>query len=193
MSVATASRQLDSGARERPSWAVLIASVAVLLVAVLLVYTGLLVRLTNDHEGKSILPPTVGSGESVSGTLKLTNGGLLPVQVYLEPRTGSGLQDTNLPSGISVSIQRVSDGAFLYQGPMTTSMGPLEVINPGQSSELKVSVSSDDRHGTNAVPIAFTYFWAARPALPWWWWGPTALVILAFVAAGYRRSHRAEG
>jgi len=192
--MSTTIQALDSSTDSRggPSWAVLFASVAVLLVAVVLVYTGLLVRLTNDREGQPILPPTVGAGQSVSGRLTLTNSGLLPVVVYLEPRSGSGLQDTTLPSGISISVQRVDDGVYLYQGPMTTSMGPLEVILPGQSSRLKVWVSSDDSHVTASVPVNFTYFWAARPALPWWWWAPTGAVILAFLALGYRRSRRGE-
>lgn len=181
----------DDDPRGRPSWAVLFASVGVLLVAVFLIYSGLLVRLTNDHSGRSILPPTVPAGESVSGELRLTDSGLLPVEIYLEPRTGAGLQDTSLPSGISVSVQRVADGAYLYQGPMTASMGPLEVIQPGQTSQVRVTVGSTDSTATAAVPINFTYFWAARPWMPWWWWIPTALVIVAFVALGYRRSREA--
>jgi hypothetical protein len=189
--VSTTTRTLATRAdhgRDRSSWAVLYASVGVLLVAVLLVYSGLLVHLTNDHEGRAILPPTVGAGESVSGELRLTDSGLLPVEVFLEPRSGSGLQDTALPGDLSVSVQRASDGAYLYQGPMKTSMGPLEVIQPGQSSLVKVTVGSEDSTASAAVPINFTYFWAARPWLPWWWWIPTTLVIAAFVALGYRRS-----
>ncbi|HVD00309.1 MAG TPA: hypothetical protein VNG93_04075 [Candidatus Dormibacteraeota bacterium] len=192
MSTMTAAPQIPAENRDRASWTVLTASVLILVVAALLAVSGLLVRLGNDHEGHSILPPTVGAGESASGQLKLSNAGLLPVEVYLEPRTGNGLADTSLPSGLSVIVRRVSDGAYLYQGPMTTSMGPLEVIQPGQSSEVELTVRSDETGGTAAVPINFTYFWAARVALPWWWWIPAALLIAAFLAYGYRRK-RARG
>ena len=192
MSTMTAAQPASTEDRGRASWTVLMASVVILVIVVLLVVSGLLVRLGNDHSGRAILPPTVGAGESVSGQLRLSNAGVLPVQVFLEPRTGSGLADTSLPSGISVTVQRISDGAYLYQGPLTTSMGPLEVIQPGQSSEVKLTVRSDRSGGTAGVPIDFTYFWAARVALPWWWWIPTALVIAAFLAFGYRRSRAGE-
>jgi hypothetical protein len=188
---ASASAPAAAAARGRSSWTVLFVSVVVLLIVVALVVSGLLVRLTNDHAGRAILPPTVGAGESVSGQLTLSNGGILPIEVFLEPRTGNGLTDTSLPSGISVSVQRASDGAYLYQGPLTSSMGPLEVIQPGQSSVVKLTVRSDDSSGTAAVPINFTYFWAARVALPWWWWIPTAFIIAIFLAAGYGRTRPA--
>jgi hypothetical protein len=188
---ASASVPAPAAARGRSSWTVLFVSVAVLLIVVALVVSGLLVRLTNDHAGRAILPPTVGAGESVSGQLTLSNGGVLPIEVFLQPRTGNGLADTTLPSDISVSVQRVSDGAYLYQGPLTTSMGPLEVIQPGQSSVVKLTVRSDESSGTAAVPINFTYFWAARVALPWWWWIPTAFIIAVFLAAGYGRTRPA--
>jgi len=190
MSVTTQALPVQADGRGRASWAVLFASVVVLLLAVLLVYSGLLVRLTNDHEGRAILPPTIGGGQTATGELKLTNRGLLPVNVYLEPRTGSGLQDTDLPSGINVSIKRLDDGSYLYQGPLKANMGPLEVINPGQTTSVEVSIRSTDVHSSATTPVAFTYFWAGRPALPWWWWIPITLVILAFVGAGYRRARQ---
>ena len=188
MSAMTAAEYSRTTARGRPSWAVLVVSVLILVLTALLVASGLLVRLANDHEGQAILPPSVGAGQSISGELRRSNQGLLPVEAWLQPRTGSSLQYTDLPPGLAATVQRVDDKTYLYQGPLTQSMGPLAVIQPGQSLALKLTVTSVDAHGTAQVPVNFTYYWAARPALPWWWWIPPALLILAILAYGIRRS-----
>ncbi len=165
---------------------VLVVALLLLVVAVLLVVSGLLVRLDNDQQGHPILPPTVGSGESARGDLVLSNGGLLPIEVFLQPSFGSA----GLPPGMSATVQRLDDGAFLYQGPMARSMGPLEVLGPGQATRIRLVITSTDPHGTAAIPIDYTWYWAARPALPWWWWIPTAVAIIAFLILGYRRKPR---
>ena len=116
--------------------------------------------------------------------MKLSNQGLLPVEIWLQPQYGNGGLP---PTGLSLSVQDQDSGAYLYQGPMERSMGPLEVLYPTQVRRVKVTITSDDAHGTAAIPIDYTWYWAARPALPWWWWIPTALVIVLFLVAGYRR------
>ena len=172
--------------RGRPSWSSLLVALVVLFATVALILSGLLVRLANNHEGHSILPPEIGSGQSASGEVTLTNQGLLPVEVTLRPRSGGG----GLPRGLSATVQRIDDGAFLYQGPLLASIGPLEVIQPGQASRLRLTITSSDTYGTASVPINFTYYWSGRPALPWWWWIPTVIGILLIVGLGYRSRRR---
>lgn len=177
----------ESSRRGGPSWSSLFASLVILFATVALILSGLLVRLANNHEGHSILPPEVGAGQSASGEVTLTNHGLLPVEVTLRPRAGG-----TLPGGLSAAVQRVDDGTFLYRGPLLAAMGPLEVIQPGQASRLRLTITSTDTHGTAAVPINFTYYWSGRPALPWWWWIPTVIGIVLIVGLGYRRRRRPE-
>ena len=183
--VAAPDTREDSDRRGGPSWSSLFVSLVILFATVALILSGLLVRLANNHEGHAILPPEVGSGQSASGEVTLTNQGLLPVEVTLRPRAGGAL-----PGGLSATVQRIDDGAFLYQGPLLAAMGPLEVIQPGQASRLRLTITSTDTHGTAAVPINFTYYWSGRPALPWWWWIPTLVGILLIVGLGYRRRRR---
>ena len=178
----------EAGRRGQASWSSLLVSLVILFATVALILSGLLVRLANNHEGHSILPPEVGSGQSASGEVTLTNQGLLPVEVTLQPRSGGG----GLPGGLSATVQRIDDGAFLYQGPLLASMGPLEVVQPGQASRLRLTITSTDTHGAAAVPINFTYYWSGRPSLPWWWWIPTVIGILLIVGLGYRRRRRPE-
>ena len=172
----------EAGRRGQASWSSLLVSLVILFATVALILSGLLVRLANNHEGHAILPPEVASGQSASGEVTITNQGLLPVEVTLRPRTAGAL-----PNGLSATVQRVDDGAYLYQGPLQAAMGPLEVIQPGQASRLRLTITSTDTHGTAAVPINFTYYWSGRPALPWWWWIPTVIGILLIVGLGYRR------
>lgn len=180
--VAAPDAREESSRRAGASWNSLFVSLVILFATVALILSGLLVRLANNHEGHAIMPPEVGSGQSASGEVTLTNQGLLPVEVTLRPRTTG-----SLPGGLSATVQRIDDGAFLYQGPLLAAMGPLEVIQPGQASRLRLTITSTDTHGTAAVPINFTYYWSGRPALPWWWWIPTLLGILLIVGLGYRR------
>ena len=171
--------------RSGRSWTVFFTSLVILFATVILIMSGLLASVSNNHEGHAILPPVVAAGQSVSGEVTLTNNGVLPVQVWLEPRNGG-----ELPAGLAATIQDAANGAVLYQGPLVKSMGPFEVIQPGQSSPLRLTVQSTDAHATAEVQINFTYYWQARPALPWWWWIPALLLVLAIVAYVYRRSHR---
>jgi hypothetical protein len=185
MSAAELALQDSQGARNGRSWTVFFTSLFILFATVILIMSGLLASVSNNHEGHSILPPVVAAGQSVSGDVTLTNQGVLPVQVWLEPRSGG-----DLPAGLAATIQDADSGAFLYRGPLLRSMGPFEVIQPGQSSRLRLTVQSTDTHATAEVQINFTYYWQARPALPWWWWIPALLLIVAIIAYVYRRSRR---
>jgi len=181
----TLARDEAAAQRRSRSWTVFFTSLVILFATVILIMSGLLASVSNDHAGHSILPPVVASGQSVSGDLTLTNQGILPVQVWLEPRNGG-----ELPSGLDATIRDADSGAVLYEGPLVRSMGPFEVIQPGQSSRLRLTVQSTDTHGTAEIQIDFTYYWQARPALPWWWWIPVLLLILAIIGYVYRRSRR---
>jgi H+/Cl- antiporter ClcA len=174
-----------AAARVNRSWTVFFTSLVILFVTVLLIMSGLLASVANNHQGHPILPPVVAAGQSVSGDVTLTNNGLLPVQVWLQPRNGG-----NLPAGLAASLRDVDTGAYLYQGPLRQSMGPFEVIQPGQSSRLRLTIQSTDSHGTAEIQINYTYYWQARPLLPWWWWIPVLLLLLAIVGYVYRRSRR---
>jgi hypothetical protein len=171
--------------RSGRSWTVFFTSLLILFATVILIMSGLLASVSNNHEGHSILPPVVPAGQSVSGDVTLTNQGVLPVQVWLEPRNGGVL-----PSGLTAKIQDADTSAVLYEGPLLKSMGPFEVIQPGQSSRLRLTVQSTDTHSTAVVQINFTNYWQARPVLPWWWWIPVLLLGLGIIAYVYRRSRR---
>lgn len=176
--------------RDRRSWVALWLTLAFLVVAVLLVLSGWLVRLGNDHEGHSIVPALVQPGGTVSGRLSLTDQGLLPVEVSLEPRNPDGSRPVSLPAGLVVTIKRVADGTTLYHGPLTQEIGPLEVLEPGQSSELELTLTATDSQSRAAISLPYSYYWSASPSLPWWWWLP--VVILAAVLTGYVYRGRPE-
>ena len=181
----TLARDEAAAQRRSRSWTVFFTSLVILFATVILIMSGLLASVSNNHEGHSILPPVVASGQTVSGDVTLSNQGILPVQVWLEPRNGG-----QLPAGLAATIQDADTGRILYHGPLVRSMGPFEVIQPGQSSRLRLRVQSTDTHGTAEIQINFTYYWQARPALPWWWWIPVLLLIVAIVVYVYRRSRR---
>ncbi|HEY8738675.1 MAG TPA: hypothetical protein VIO62_16720 [Candidatus Dormibacteraeota bacterium] len=183
MTAAELDQQDAEDARNSRSWTVFFTSLVILFATVILIMSGLLASVSNNHEGHAILPPVVAAGQSVSGDVTLTNQGVLPVQVWLEPRSGG-----DLPAGLSATIQDAASNALLYQGPLLRSMGPFEVIQPGQSSRLRLTIRSTDTHATAEVQINFTYYWQARPALPWWWWIPALLLLLAIIGYVYRRS-----
>ena len=185
MTASTTLAREEAAQRRSRSWTVFFTSLVILFATVILIMSGLLASVSNNHEGHSILPPVVASGQTVSGDVTLSNQGILPVQVWLEPRNGG-----RLPSGLAATIIDTDSGAILYQGPLVKSMGPFEVIQPGRSSRLRLTVQSTDTHGTAEIQINFNYYWQARPALPWWWWIPVLLLILAIIGYAYRRSRR---
>lgn len=180
--------------RSRRSWVVFWLTLAILVAAVLLVFSGRLVRLQNDRQGLPILPATVQPGASVSGRVTLTDSGLLPVELSLEPRNSDGTQPASLPTGIEVTVRRLDDGSLLYRGPLASRMGPLEVLSPGQSSHLEVTMTATDKTGRAAIPLPYSYYWNAGPDLPWWWWIPVVLAAAVLTGYVYRgRSAREDG
>ncbi len=185
ISAAELAREEAAAARNSRSWTVFFTSLVILFTTVILIMSGLLASVGNNREGHPILPPVVAAGQSVSGEVTLSNSGLLPVEVWLQPRNGG-----DIPSGLDATIQDAGSGATLYQGPLLRSMGPFAVIQPGQSSRLRLTIQSTDTHATAVVPINFTYYWQARPVLPWWWWIPVLLLLIAIVGYVYRRSRR---
>lgn len=172
--------------RSRRSWVVFWLTLAILAAALLLVFSGLLVRLGNDREGRSILPPTMQAGGTVSGSVTLTDLGLLPLSVTLQPRNPDGSRPASLPDGVLVTVRRQDDGDTLYHGPLTAEMGPLEVLQPGQSSRLDVTLTAAGTGARAAISLPYSYYWNASPALPWWWWLPVIVVAAALTAYVYR-------
>ena len=168
------------------SWVVLVTAMVLALLTILLLLSGLLVRLGNDREGKPILPPQVNPGHQVAGEVVLTDTGLLPLTVSLEPRFADGAQPASLPKDVEVTIQRVNDDAYLYKGPLTNQMGPFASLGPGQSTKFRLTVTSSDPHAQAAVPLGYSWYWSAQPALPWWWWIPFAVAALGFAAWVWR-------
>jgi hypothetical protein len=179
---------MSTTARQRVgrSWVVLVTAMVLALLTILLLLSGLLVRLSNDREGKPILPPQVNPGDQVAGEVVLTDTGLLPLTVSLEPRFADGAQPASLPKNVDVSIQRVNDGAYLYKGPLTYRMGPFASLGPGQATKFRLTVASSDSHAQSAVPLGYSWYWSAQPALPRWWWIPVAVAALGFAAWVWR-------
>lgn len=188
---AVGTQAVEDARLSRRSTTSLVVAVLLLVLVCLLVLSGLLVRLDNDRNGKSLLPSTVAPGGSVGGELSLTNRGLLPVEFTLEPRLLDGTRPSSIPSRLAASVQRTDDGEMLYDGPMRDSMGPLQVLQPGESVRLRVTITANDPHSTSAVPLAYNYYWNAHAALPWWWWLPLLPIIAVLVAvAWWRPRHR---
>jgi len=185
ISAAELAREEAAAARRGRSWTVFFTSLVILFATVILIMSSLLASVGNNHEGHSILPPVVAAGQSVSGDVTLSNSGLLPVQVWLQPRNGG-----DLPAGLAATIQDADTGAYLYQGPLLKSMGPFEVIQPGQSNRLRLTILSTDTHGTAVIPINFTYYWQGKPVLARGGWVPVLLLVLAILGYVYRRSRR---
>ena len=179
----------DDAARRRSS-ASLYVALGLLLIVLMLVMSGFLVRLDNDHNLHSVLPGAVPAGGVASGELTLTDTGWLPIEVTLQPRLADGSTPASLPATLTMSIQSVSGGATLYSGPLRTSMGPLLVLQPGQAVKLHIDVRSTDSSTTGSVPLAYTYYWNARPAVPWWWWILVVLLVALVAAGGYWRPGR---
>ena len=117
----------DDAARRRTSFSLYVA-LGLLLIVLILVMSGFLVRLDNDHNQHAVLPGAVPAGGVVSGELTLTDTGWLPIEVTLQPRLSDGSTPSSLPGTLTMSIQSVSNGVTLYNGPLRTSMGPLLVL-----------------------------------------------------------------
>jgi hypothetical protein len=177
----------DAAARSRSSLSLYIA-LGLLLIVLILIMSGFLVRLDNDHNQHAVLPGAVPAGGVASGELTLTDTGWLPIEVTLQPKLPDGSTPASIPATLTISIQVVSNGATLYNGPLRTSMGPLLVLRPGEAAKLHLDVRSTDTSAN--VPLSYTYYWNARPALPWWWWIPVVLVVALIAAGGYWRPGR---
>jgi hypothetical protein len=181
----------DAAARNRSSISLYIA-LGLLLIVLILIMSGFLVRLDNDHNQHAVLPGSVPAGGVASGELTLTDTGWLPIEVTLQPKLPDGSTPASIPATLTISIQAVRSGATLYNGPLLTSMGPLLVLQPGEAAKLHLDVRSTDSSTTGSVPLSYTYYWNARPALPWWWWIPVVLVVALVAAGGYWRPRRSR-
>ena len=179
----------DVAARRRSAVSLYV-SLGLLLIVSALLISGFLVRLDNDHNRRAVLPGAVPAGGAATGELTLANSGWLPIEVTLQPRLPDGGTPASIPATLTMRIQRVTDGQTVYNGPMRTSMGPLLVLQPGEAARLQLDVRSTDSSTTGAVPLAYTYYWNARPALPWWWWIPVVLLVGLIAAGGYWRPSR---
>ncbi|MDQ6918013.1 MAG: hypothetical protein M3Z98_01515 [Candidatus Dormibacteraeota bacterium] len=177
----------DDAARRR-SAASLYVALGLLLVVLILVMSGFLVRLDNDHNEHSVLPGAVPAGGVASGDLTLADSGWLPIEVTLQPKLSNGTP-TSFPTTLTVSILRLSDGATLYSGPLRSSIGPLLALQPGEAQKLHLEVRNS---GSAGVPLGYTYYWNARPAVPWWWWIPLILLVALVAAGGYWRPGRSR-
>ena len=182
----------DAAARRRSSFSLYLA-LGLLWIVILLLISGYLVRLDNDHNHHSVLPGSVPAGAAATGDLTLTNTGWLPIDVTLQPKLGDGTTPASIPATLTMSIQTVSGGGqTIYSGPLRTSIGPILVLQPGESEKLHLEVRSTDSSSTGAVPLSYTYYWNARPAVPWWWWIPIVLLVALIAAGGYWRPGRAR-
>ena len=86
----------DAAARRRSSLSLYV-SVGLLLIVLMLVMSGFLVRLDNDHNQHSVLPGAVPAGEVASGDLTLTDSGWLPIEVTLQPKLAGGSTPGSFP------------------------------------------------------------------------------------------------
>jgi len=170
------------------SWIAVGVAALVLLIVGLLTLSHVLVNMDNDKEGKALLSGTVSPGATISGDLVLTNRGLLPIAYSLDPQEPDG---SLLPAKLQLTVQRLDDGAYLYQGPLR-STPTLDTLYPGQATHLKVSVTSLDAKQSAAIPVSLTYYWPARPAPPWWWWLAALLFCAVLLGYGFYRGRRAR-
>jgi len=176
----------DDAARRRTSISLYV-SIGLLLVVLMLIMSGFLVRLDNDHNQRPVLPGAVPAGGVASGELTLTDSGWLPIEVTLQPKLRDGGTPASFPATLTIAIHQVGGGATLYDGPLRTSMGPLLILQPGEAAKLQLEVRSADSTTTGSVPLSYTFYWNARPAVPWWWWIPVILLVGLIAAGGYWR------
>jgi hypothetical protein len=179
----------DAAARHRSATSLYVA-LGLFLIVLTLIMSGLLVRLDNDHNLHAVLPGVVTAGGVASGDLSLTNTGLLPIEVTLQPKLADGSTPASFPANLTISIQAVSRGATVYNGPLLASMGPLLELLPGESARLHIEVRSSGSSTAGTVPLPYAYDWNARPALPWWWWIVVIGVVAMVAAGGYWRPRR---
>lgn len=179
----------SEGGAER-SWLTLVLGLALLAGSALLVLFGQLVGLQNDKNHQPLLPSSVAAAGTVSGELTLTNSGLLPIEVSLEPRLRDGRTPSSFPAGIALTVTDPADRRILYDGALKATTGPLLVLPRGQSAHLRVAVTSTDLPAAVPVALPYSYYWSARAALPWWWWLPATFLIALILMVGYWRPWR---
>ena len=162
--------------------------VLLLIGSLALVLSGRLVSLQNDKNHQPLLPNQLATG-SASGELTLTNSGLLPIEISLEPRLNDGRTPTSFSDRVTLSITQAGSGELVYDGPFKASTGALLVLKRGQSAHLRVKVARTEAATapSSATPVAlpYSYYWTARAALPWWWWLPATLLMAAVLMLGY--------
>jgi hypothetical protein len=173
------------------SWFSLALGMVLLVGALLLVISGQLVRLENDKNHQPLLPGTLATGESASGELTLTNPGVLPIEVSLEPRLTGGRQPSTYPSQVTLAIRAAANGRLLYEGPLRTTTGDLLHLRRGESVRLQVTLTAvGSKADATTFSLPYSYYWTARGALPWWWWLPATAAIVVLLMLGYWRPWR---
>jgi hypothetical protein len=158
------------------TWTFLTIFVACLLIGLLLSKSHVFVVISSDRPGQSLIPAsTIEPGTTASGTLTLSNDGLLPFAYSMGVTNSSGAP---LPKGLKLQVRRLSDGKVIYDGPVDATSGTLGYLRPGEKVPLGVSVSLDKSFPAG-VPINLTFIWTARASifetLPW-------LVLIALAA-----------
>jgi hypothetical protein len=176
----------DPPARDTRPWIAIAVAALILMAVIALAALHLLVNMTNSRQDQAVLPAVVQPGETVSGDLYLADAGLLPLAYSLQPRAAAG---SSLPSHLTLTVQRLDDGAYLYRGPVAATPD-LDTLNPGQTSHLRLSITSDDPTQAAAIPIPLTYYWMARPVLPWWWSLAALALLVVLLGFGFYRRGR---
>ena len=147
-----------------------------LVLAVLALGAGLLlwqshplVSMSNDHQGRSILPPAQPGDRVLEGGVKIGNNGALPYTYTVKVADPA--------AGIRLRIERYPAGPVLYAGPEPSAPVVLGRLQPGQQEALKITISSDR---DLASP---TFVWQARGETVTWDPGRLALPLVGLFAA----------
>jgi hypothetical protein len=99
------------------------------------------VLITTDKLG---VPVIVGRnmvpGESASTKLTVRNGGPETFQYSMGTQNPVGTMIDSTSYLLQLEVQRDSDGAVIYRGPLGAGTGPLGNLAPGQQAPLNIRV-----------------------------------------------------